>query len=158
MQIVDIPATQAARLIPLLHQVHALHVLHQPERYPPLPANDILLPWLTDWLNGACLHCLGAQDAAEDLLGYAIFEIEHRPAMPMRAAQTRAMLHHISVDTQHRGTGIGSALIREIKARLPAYGATVLATTYATFNHASERLMARAGLSPVTVYSELRLT
>jgi aminoglycoside 3-N-acetyltransferase I len=36
MTIRSIPPVQAARLMPLIHLVHDLHVAEQPERYAPL--------------------------------------------------------------------------------------------------------------------------
>lgn len=158
MTIIDIPTDQAARLLPLLHQVHALHVRHQPARYAELPTDAILLPWLSQWLQGPDVFCIGVTAPDDDLMGYAIYEIELRPAIPLRAAETRAMLHQISVDAQCRKQGVGSRLLTALKTRMPDHGATVLGTTYATFNDASERLMARASLTPALIYAEHRLS
>lgn len=66
------------------------------------------------------------------------------------------MLHHISVDADHRRQGIGRALIDTMKAQLAKDGIRIIATTYASFNDASARLMAQAGLLPKTVYAEWR--
>ncbi|SLN31408.1 Acetyltransferase (GNAT) family protein [Falsiruegeria litorea R37] len=146
---------EAHRLLPLLHQVHSLHVEHQPERYPPLKDDVETLDWLAGWLRGQNMHCLVAEDD-ERLCGYAIYEIEHRPAMPVRHAETRGMLHQISVDAAHRRQGIGRALINAMRARLAQEKIGIIATTYASFNTASARLMADAGLAPKTVYAEWR--
>ncbi|MBO9449266.1 GNAT family N-acetyltransferase [Tropicibacter sp. R16_0] len=146
---------EAERLLPLLHQVHALHVAHQPERYPPLPAEEETLAWLTGWLHGKAMHTLVAETNGT-LCGYAIYEIEHRPAIPVRHAETRGMLHHISVDAHHRRQGIGRALIAAMKTQLAKDGIKIIATTYASFNDASAQLMAQAGLVPKTVYAEWR--
>ena len=155
MTIRPLAPDEAQRLLPLLHQVHALHVAHQPERYPPLPNDAETLDWLSGWLQGTNMQCLVAEQDSM-LCGYAIYEIEHRPAIPLRHAETRGMLHQISVDAAHRRQGIGRALIRTIRSRLIAANITILATTYASFNKASAQLMADAGLAPKMVYAEWR--
>ena len=155
MTIRPLMADESHRLLPLLHQVHALHVDHQPERYPPLQNNAETLDWLSGWLKGENMHCLVAEEGGS-LSGYAIYEIEHRPAMPLRHAETRGMLHHIAVDHTHRRQGIGRALVQAVRARLNADGITILATTYASFNKASAQLIADAGLAPKMIYAEWR--
>lgn len=146
---------ETPKLLPLLHQVHALHVHHQPDRYPPLRDDTETLAWLSGWLASDNVHCLVAEEDGT-LCGYATYEIEHRPAIPVRRAETRAMLHHISVDAAHRRKGIGRALIADMRTRLAQDGIGIIATTYANFNQPSARLMADAGLSPKTIFAEWR--
>ncbi|WP_299944310.1 GNAT family N-acetyltransferase [uncultured Ruegeria sp.] len=155
MSIITISPTQVHRLLPLLHQVHDLHVQHQPQRYAPLPESAELVTYLSEWLCQPEVVALG-YEGNHTLLGYAIYENERRAATPFRRAETRAMLHHISVDAGHRRQGIGMALITELRTRLLRDGGDVLATTYATFNTASAKLMARAGLQPVISFAEWR--
>ncbi|MEM7318222.1 MAG: GNAT family N-acetyltransferase [Pseudomonadota bacterium] len=156
MSIFDIPAKDAQRLIPLLHQVHNLHVLHQPARYRALPDDESLADWLSDWLAAPGLTALGyARD--KDLVGYLIYEVEKRQPTPFRASETRFMLHHICVDAMHRRKGIAKMLIAELDARARAEKADVLGVTYATFNITSAALMVQAGFSPAYIYAEHRL-
>ncbi|UWR01695.1 GNAT family N-acetyltransferase [Ruegeria conchae] len=156
MSIATICPSQAHRLLPLLQQVHDLHVQNQPQRYAPLPDDKEVVSYLSEWLSHDAVVALGYEEN-QILLGYAIFELEKRAATPFRRAETRAMLHHISVDTKHRRKGIGLALINEVRARLLADGGDVLATTYATFNTPSAELMARAGLNPLISFAEWRV-
>jgi len=156
MTIISVPPTQAARLMPLFHQVHNLHVAQQPERYAPLPPDPETITWLSDWLSSDTAHALGHETDGV-LTGYLIYEIETRPDTPMRRAETRAMLHVISVDAAHRGQGIGSALIQAMRAELAPEAVPTIATTYATFNTASAALMARAGFEPKLIVAEWRL-
>lgn len=157
MKITDIPASEAHRLLPLLHDVHALHVAQQPERYTAHPADADLATWLQDWLSQDNVFALGAESPQGALLGYAIWELEQRPALPVRAAETRAMLHHISIAEAWRRMGVGKALISTLKERATEQDATVVATTYAPFNTASGALMQSMGMEPVLTMAELRV-
>lgn len=157
MKITDIPASEAHRLLPLLHDVHALHVAQQPERYTAHPADADLATWLQHWLSQDNVFALGAESPQGALLGYAIWELEQRPALPVRAAETRAMLHHIAIAEAWRRMGVGKALISTLKERATEQGATVVATTYAPFNTASGALMQSMGMEPVLTMAELRV-
>jgi GNAT superfamily N-acetyltransferase len=157
MKITDIPASEAHRLLPLLHDVHALHVAQQPERYTAHPADADLATWLQDWLSQDNVFALGAESPQGALLGYAIWELEQRPALPVRAAETRAMLHHIAIAEAWRRMGVGKALISTLKERATEQDATVVATTYAPFNTASGALMQSMGMEPVLTMAELRV-
>lgn len=156
MSMVDIPAKDARRLIPLLHQVHDLHLHHQPARYRALPGDASLADWLSDWLATPGLTALGYVQV-RDLVGYLIYEVERRPPTPFRASETRIMLHHICVDARHRRQGIAQRLIVELDARARAEKADVLGVTYATFNSASAALMAQAGFVHAYIYADRRL-
>lgn len=157
MKITDIPASEAHRLLPLLHDVHALHVAQQPERYTAHPADADLATWLQDWLSQDNVFALGAESPQGALLGYAIWELEQRPDLPVRAAETRAMLHHIAIAEAWRRMGVGKALISTLKERATEQDATVVATTYAPFNTASGALMQSMGMEPVLTMAELRV-
>ena len=156
MKIIDIPASDAARLVPLLQDLHALHVAHQPDRHKADPCDKDLVAWLGKWLAAEGLYALGAESPQETLLGYLIFQIEHREALPIRAAETRAMLHHIAVQEAWRRMGVGKALITEMKAKVRAQGIEIITATYAPFNAASAALMAGMGLAPVLTVAEWR--
>ncbi|WP_259998189.1 hypothetical protein [Leisingera sp. M523] len=97
MKIIEIPAVEADRLLPLLQDLHALHAAHQPERHTPAPDSTGLAAWLQEWLREETIFALAAESPQGALLGYLIYELQNRPALPIRAAETRAMLHHISV-------------------------------------------------------------
>lgn len=155
MSVTKLCASDVHRILPLLHQVHDLHLVHQPERYAPLPSDRELIAFLHGWLDQPDLFGL-SYEVDGTILGYAIYEIERRIASPFRRAETRAMLHHISVDKGHRRSGIGTMLIAEIRAHLQREGGQVLAASYGIFNTASARLLARAGLQPVMVFAEWR--
>lgn len=156
MKIIDIPADEAARLVPLLSDLHALHVAEQPARFTAEPAAADLTHWLSDWLRQDTVCALGAESPQGLLLGYLIFEIDSRPALPIRPAETFAMLHHIAVDPAWHRMGVAKALIGEMKARMAQDGVDILRSTYAPFNTASAALMGSMGLSPVLTVAEWR--
>lgn len=156
MEIIEIPAAEADRLLPLLQDLHALHAEHQPERHVPAPGSDDLAAWLQDWLREDNVHALAAESPQGALLGYLIYELQDRPALPVRAAEKRAMLHHISVTEAWRRMGVGKALVEAMRTRALAEGATVVAATYAPFNSASAALMQGMGMEPVLTVAEWR--
>lgn len=156
MDLIDISPEDAHRLIPLLQDLHALHVAHQPDRYLAAPDDAALTRWLTEWLSETSVTARAAVSPQGSVMGYMIYGIEHRPALPVRQAETRAMLHHIAVSESWRRMGVGSALIADLKRAVAAQGIQIVATTYAPFNSASAALMARMGLKPVNVMAEWR--
>ncbi|MFS4580314.1 N-acetyltransferase family protein [Phaeobacter sp. C3_T13_0] len=156
MDLIDIHPKEARRLIPLLQGLHALHVAHQPARYPAEPNDATLAQWLENWLSNESLTARAAVSPQGSVMGYMIYGIEERPAIPVRTGETRAMLHHIAVADCWQRMGVGTALIMDMKRAVAAKGINVIATTYAPFNTASAALMARMGLLPVMVTAELR--
>ncbi len=151
--ITALPAAAAAILEPLLRQVHDLHVAQQPQHYLPTPAPEVLRGFLADWLAQPHVTALVAGDLAVPV-GYLIYEEERRAASVLKPAQHRAVLHHICVDAGHRRRGIASALIARMRAECRAAGIGRIAVSYGAFNTASARVMAQAGLDPVTVVAD----
>jgi GNAT superfamily N-acetyltransferase len=156
MDICELSSSETARIIPLLQELHALHVHEQPQRHAPEPSDQALQDWLTEWLQQEGVIALQAQSPQGALLGYLIYELQERPALPVRAAERRAMLHHIAVQESWRRMGVGKALIGAMKARLATDGIGILQTTYAPFNAASAALMRGMGLEPVLITAEWR--
>ncbi|UWQ76123.1 GNAT family N-acetyltransferase [Leisingera sp. M658] len=152
MKIIEIPAVEADRLLPLLQDLHALHAAH----HTPAPDSTGLAAWLQEWLREETIFALAAESPQGALLGYLIYELQNRPALPIRAAETRAMLHHISVTEAWRRMGVGKALVEAMRAQALAAGATVVAATYAPFNTASAALMQGMGMDPVLTMAEWR--
>ncbi|TNJ48625.1 GNAT family N-acetyltransferase [Phaeobacter sp. B1627] len=156
MKITPLAATEAAVLVPLLQDLHALHVAHQPERYPADPDPQELARWMQDWLSTPGTTALVARSPQNAVMGYLVYEIENRPALPVRLAERRAMIHHIAVAPPFRRIGVGKALMDVTKRQALADGATVIGVTYAPFNTASASLMRRLGIEPVLTYAEWR--
>ncbi|MCL6283207.1 GNAT family N-acetyltransferase [Ruegeria sp. 2012CJ41-6] len=155
MDIVALNSADAHRLLPLLHQVHDLHVTHMPARYRPITKDQDAVDWLADWLSQDEVHAFGAE-LKGDLVGYAILEIEHTPATVLKHARSRAMLQHVCVDAGHRRRGVAKALFGAAQAHLAPLGIKAYGTTYASFNTASAALMASLGFHPTLIYTEYR--
>lgn len=157
MKIIEIPAEKSARIVPLLEELHAIHAAQQPARHRADPSAAELENWLAEWLAEPGVHALGAESPTGALLGYLIYAVEDRPALPVRDAETRVMLHHIAVQEAWQRMGVAKALMAEMKARAAQEGISVIAASYAPFNSASAALMASQGLEPVLVMAEARL-
>ncbi|WP_372574250.1 GNAT family N-acetyltransferase [Ruegeria jejuensis] len=155
MDIVELQSPDAPRLMPLLHQVHDLHVNHLPTRYRPIARDPEAVDWLTDRLARDGVHSFGAIVEGE-LAGYAVLEIEHKPGTVLKHPRTRAMLQHICVDAAHRKCGVAKALFEAAKAHLAPMGIREYGTTYASFNRASAALIASLGFHPALIYAEYR--
>tara|TARA_R110002126_G_scaffold267068_1_gene410499 strand:+ start:68 stop:535 length:468 start_codon:yes stop_codon:yes gene_type:complete len=151
--ITTLPPDRAAVLEPLLRQVHDLHHAHQPQHYLPTPAPSVLRGFLSDWLAQPQVTALVAGDIAAPT-GYLNYEEERRAASVLKPALHRAVLHHICVDAAHRRQGIAAALIAQMRMQCRAAGIERIWVTYAAFNTASARTMARTGLDPVTIIAD----
>ncbi len=151
--ITTLPPARAAVLEPLLRQVHDLHVAHQPQHYLPTPEASVLRRFLNDWLAQPSVTALvaGELDAP---VGYLAFEEERRAASALKPAVHHAVLHHICVDAGHRRKGIAAALIAQMRVLCHDAGIPRIRVTYAAFNTASARIMAQAGLDPVTIIAD----
>lgn len=156
MKILPLPPKDAARLVPLLQDLHDLHVQHQPARYPATPKDQVLVDWLQDWLDDDSITALIAESPQGALLGYVIFGIETRPSEPLRSGETRCMIHHIAVSQVFRRMGVGLALLNEVKRKVKLQNVDAIATSYAPFNTASAGLFQSLGLHPVLTVAEWR--
>lgn len=145
---------EAACILPLLQQVHAIHAEARPDHYRADPDPDELLAFLHDWLGSDATTALVAFGPDGSARGYLIYEVETRAPSPLKHGLRRGMLHHIAVDEAWRRSGIGLALIEAMKAGLRAQGVARVATIYATFNAPSAALMRKAGLDPLNVIAE----
>jgi aminoglycoside 3-N-acetyltransferase I len=156
MEILALPPSEAARLIPLLQDLHALHVEHQPARYPAAPSDTALALWLQEWLQAENITALIAESPQGALLGYVIYGVEHRPPLPVLFEETRVMVHHIATAKAFRRMGVGQALLTVVKQRAKTLGIGTIATTYAPFNKTSAGLFESQGLKPVLTMAEWR--
>ena len=152
----ELEPQDAACLIPLLRQVHDLHVIAHPDLYRAEPPDQDLAAFLQNWIARPEVTALIA-GTVPNPSGYLIYEIETRPASVLRHAETRAMLHHICVEAAARREGIGQAMIGKMAETLRARRISNMVTTYAAFNSASAALMARAGFAPLTIVAAQRL-
>ena len=154
--IVELPADDAGKVLPLLAQVQDLHVDARPDIFrgdaPPTEREEFLRQFMARE-GVTALACL-QQDTA---IGYLIYELQERGPSALKQAARVGFLHQVAVDHAHRRRGIATALMEEMKARLRAAGATSLRSEHYAFNIPSAKLMASAGMQPlrITVEGEL---
>ena len=149
-----IEPSEAARLVPLLAALHAVHAKARPDILRADPPSDELRDILETMLGkeGSVGLVAVAPDSA--ILGYAIYEVERHGATALDAERCWGILHHIAVEAAHRREGIGTALIEAMRAGLRAEGIPRMRTAYWAFNRASESLMRKAGFAPFHIVAE----
>ena len=154
MHLRPLPAHEADVLVPLLQELQALHVSHQPDRYPATPCPTALAAWLSDWLAEDSVQALVAESPAGAIMGYVIWELQARGASPLSHGGTKAMVLHVMVAAPFRRLGVGKALLKAVRDQAQAQGAVRIGAAYAPFNTASAALMASMGLAPVSIQAE----
>jgi GNAT superfamily N-acetyltransferase len=158
MHLHSLPAHEAATLVPLLQDLHDLHVAHHPERYPADPCPQVLTTWLTEWLTDDMVHALVAESPTGTIMGYVIWEFQERSASPLTTGGARAMVHHVMVAAPFRRLGVGKALLKAVRDQAQTEGAVRIAASYAPFNTASAALMASMGMQAATIHAECYLS
>lgn len=141
----------AAELVPLNILVQNLHATHCPEIYPADPDPDALASHLAAMMSRPGAFALAWGDPP---MGYVLAEVQDIPGDPLRHAERRGMVHHLSVAPLARRQGVGLRLVEAAKARFRAAGATRWVVTYQSFNDASAALMAKAGAAPGLILGE----
>ena len=150
----QITAEDAACLVPLLAQVHAVHAEALPDRYQPAPAPHGLLAALRDRMEDPETTSLAAFAPDASALGGVIVRIGGREPSPLFAGDWWGHLGLVAVDRARRRAGIGPALIDAMKTRLRAQGIGRLRADHAAFNAPSAALMRKAGLQPIAIIVE----
>lgn len=142
-----------ALILPSLRAVQMLHAEARPDLFLPWADNpETYLDFFRDLLARG--HRVLAYRDSDVVVGFLCYEVQSRPSNPFRSAERRGFLHHISVLESHRRRGVGSGLIRAMRAELARQGIDRWATTYWTFNEASAALMRSAGAEPAVVMAD----
>jgi ribosomal protein S18 acetylase RimI-like enzyme len=147
VRIVDVPAAEAARLVPLNAVVQNPHADRRPDIFQSAPDPRDVAAYFADLLGSGRHFALVAEAAGAGDLGYALCEVLDTPADALGHARRRGVLHHIAVRPDARRRGVATALIDAAKARFLAAGAGEWTTSVHAWNEASLALMARAGLA-----------
>ena len=127
----------------LLDAVQALHVAHVPGFFSPLDPHEVRR-WFAAHLALPPVFLLVATRAAE-VVGYLLFSIEDAPAHVFGPAHHFATIDQISVDPGHRRSGVGHALMEELRVRMRAAGIGELRSEHLGFNEASRAFFDREG-------------
>lgn len=141
---------EVAPLVPLLAQMHAIHVAARPDLFR-LPPDHSAYAAELEGMLGDGMTAVVAEGPGAAALGYAVLAIEERAASALCLPRRWGVLHHVAVDAAWRGRGIGAALLAEAVERARAAGASHVSGSHWAFNDASAALMRRAGLSPYLV-------
>jgi len=147
----EIYATEAATLLPLLNQVQSLHAAAHPQVFRNDTDGGQVAAFLNEWVSRDEITALVAVSEAGTIVGYAICEIQEHKESLLKKATRHGLIHHVSVDEEYRGQGIGLCLIEEIKSRLRARAVLRVQSEHYAFNQASAALMRKAGLEPLRV-------
>lgn len=153
MKIVQIDGSEAARLVPLSAVVQALHAAERPDVFHKDAGPDAVAGWFADWLTGESRFALLAEVEGA-AVGYLLGEVQTVTETAMNRARVRGFVHHIAVAEDVRRQGVATALIEAAKARFRAADATIWATSYWTFNAASEALMCKLGARPAIILAD----
>jgi GNAT superfamily N-acetyltransferase len=84
-------------------------------------------------------------------IGYLIAEILERPERWYRHAMRLLHIHHISVEPEHQGRGVGLALIERGKAYARIQGITHLELDVWVFNEKARGFFQKQGFTPYNV-------
>ncbi len=124
----DIPA-----LCRLMQSIQDLHAEAHPELFRPTLDPAATASFFADVLAKSSNLVLVAEVAGE-AVGY-VWCHEHLPVASFyRQAAHTAYINHISVASEHRGKGLGKALVEEVVAILKERGATRIGVDFWSFN------------------------
>jgi ribosomal protein S18 acetylase RimI-like enzyme len=83
--------------------------------------------------------------------GYIYVQIGERRESPIRRAMQLLYIHHISVNPEHQGTGVGKALIDHVKTVARENGIDHLELDVWSFNTHAQAFFQRQGFEPYNV-------
>ncbi len=157
IRIEPLSADQAELLLPLLDQVQALHVAAMPSIFHADATPEEKAAFLRHWLDAENIFARVARLSDGALIGYAIYELQHRQQSVLTRSNVSGFLHHIAIDAAYRGKGVGGQLLAQVQEDLRAQGAKDIYTEYFCFNAASAALMRSTGLEPLRVTARAKL-
>lgn len=151
LKISELDSTDAEHLLPLLYQVQNLHIAAHPDIFRHETPSSELVEFLEKWLANENVSALVARTDDGAIIGYLIYELQHRGVSALKHSGQIGFLHKVSVDEAYRGQRVGSRLVEELKLRLRRIGITQMGSEYFAFNKASAALMRSVGLAPLRV-------
>jgi ribosomal protein S18 acetylase RimI-like enzyme len=143
-------AAQSATLLPLLKQVHALHVAAHPDIYAPITDDTAITTWFAAHCDAKGTKILTAQDG-DQIIGFAILKLSPQHThTPLHHPQRTGVIDLICVHSDHQRRGVAGRLMTHAQTLAIDAGATELTASVAAFNTPSAHLMAQCGLRPLT--------
>lgn len=110
-----LPAAQSATLLPLLKQVHALHVAAHPDIYAPITDETAITTWFAAHCDAKGTKILTAQDGAQ-IIGFAILKLSPRHThTPLHHPQRTGVVDMICVHPDYQRRGVAGTLMTHAK-------------------------------------------
>ena len=138
----------AAAVAALSHAVHAMHAAALPEVFqradaPALAPADIA----REIERAGPLFLVARRDG--DFAGYARAELQDEPATALKRASRLLHVHEMAVRPEHRGHGVGRALLGAMRAVAVERGARGVTLEVYAFNAEARAFYAREGFAPL---------
>jgi ribosomal protein S18 acetylase RimI-like enzyme len=138
-------------LIRLNAQVQKVHAQVYPADFKSLTDEGEVRDFLASVMRRTD-HTLVVAQVDDAVVGYAWIEIQVRPQTPFTWAKKRVFLHHICVDSGHRRTGVGSALITCVEKRAHAAGIGEFALDMWSLNDTAQAFFESSGLETYRLF------
>lgn len=150
MKIIRATKKNVADIVYLNSFVQQIHVLHHPDFFKP-PINDInnqnYFKAVLEKENNYILIAYKNNKA----VGYLWAELQYQPELPLLYEQKQFYIHHVSVDDEFKGQGIGKALFNEIESIAEEHGINKLALDVWAFNEDAQNIFKKLGFSVYNV-------
>jgi ribosomal protein S18 acetylase RimI-like enzyme len=140
--------SDAALVSRLNVDVHAVHAAGMPERFKP-PGPETFPPPLVRDLLGRAETLIFLAYAGTLPVGYIYAEVMRRPENAIRYEASIVYVHHISVSPDHRGQGIGKALLAAVREAGRAAGIGRVGLDVWMFNNAARSFFRSQGFVAV---------
>ena len=146
-----------ASLLALLNRdVQRLHAALEPGVFKPHADDEEVAAFFAARL-ALPEHHMRIAEAAEGPKGYIWFEVQERPETPLKLAQKRIYIHHLSVQSDARRQGIASALLNHVTEEAAVRGiASVALDTWAA-NVSARSFFSARGFEPFNLSLGRRL-
>jgi GNAT superfamily N-acetyltransferase len=137
-------------LLRLNGPVQELHAALYPAQFKRRPDEHEVHKFF-DHLVGAQEHAIGIIDSEGEAVGYIWVEVVERPASAFMEVARRVHVHHLSVDQEHRGRGLGSALVSWVEDFARARNIFELTAEHWALNRGAHDFLNHQGFEPVRV-------
>ena len=128
--------------------VHRAHARHRPDLFVSVPATDALEAQLSSQMEDPNITFLIAETTDGRPVGYAMARLVTRHASALTISDQVISLQQIAVDPNAARSGVGSALLDEVRGLGRTAGCRRLVTEVWDFNEGAYAFYQAAGLRP----------
>jgi len=138
------------RIAELKRQIHNVHVNGRPDLFTPYSSLDAFAD------HSAAKGCalLLAEQAGEPV-GYAMYQLVHRPSSPYMKERHFLHVEEFCVDEKHQRMGVGRRLMDGLKALACEKGCPRIELDVWSFNEGARQFYEAAGMKPFRVFMEM---